>query len=520
VAESDWEQYVPEVGLRPQQVDALDQIWAAFGDGNETVMLEAPTGVGKSIVQLALARRMLAEGKGNTFIVTPQRSLQDQFRSWNDLAVMKGKGSYHCGLVDDGGETTAATAPCTLSQEVRAENPECSDSRCPFYSALSAATRSSVVVHNYASLLAQTYMVPHFSRRHLLCLDEGHTAADWVRNFATFELDRDQIRELDSGGAPPRADEFLSWFVGIVAEMEQIPPGLSDQLRLTLMRAAAFRSMLPSEDADASEVPWVATQNEYTGAWSVLPLKVSRLSRILTGLGELKLVVTATVLEPRLLAAELGLVGTKFASVRIDSAFPKDNRPIVKRYVGKMSMRRKDATMPKLITELVKIANSHPDEPGLVHTVSHALSKEVFAELSRRLIGRQVEILPQGGNRDATIKAFLQGAIGRNAILVGPGMMEGLDGKDDSCRWQVMCKVPWPSRGDPVVEHLMSMTGPAKKWSEAWYSWKTAQQTVQGFGRVVRTPTDFGVTYLLDSGFQRILDGGYVPRYVLDAVRR
>lgn len=97
--------------------------------------------------------------------------------------------------------------------------------------------------------------------------------------------------------------------------------------------------------------------------------------------------------------------------------------------------------------------------------------------------------------------------------------MEGIDGAGDSCRWQAMCKVPWPHMKDPVVTRLMESVDPTtKKWANAWYTWKAAQQTVQGMGRVCRSDDDYGVTYLLDSGFKRMLDSGFVPRYVLDAV--
>jgi len=58
----DWQGLIPEMGLRPVQFDALARIWAAYEDGAEVVLLEAPTGVGKSIIQLKkeLARKQKA----------------------------------------------------------------------------------------------------------------------------------------------------------------------------------------------------------------------------------------------------------------------------------------------------------------------------------------------------------------------------------------------------------------------------------------------------------------------------
>lgn len=511
-----WSDYVPEFGLRPQQSDALDQVWSAYERGVETVMLEAPTGVGKSIVQIAICRRMLAERGVRSFIVTPQRALQDQLRAWTDLAIMKGRAAYKCSLLDDG--TTAAMAPCTESGAIRDEHPECSDKRCPFYSALTRAVATPIVVHNYMSLLSQAYMVQHFSPRGLLCMDEGHTAAGWVRNFGTFELTYEQVEELGCGDPESQIPErFMRWFSDSIRAMDVLPTGLSDQLKLTVMRAMAFKSMLPLDGE--SDVPWTAIKDDHEQSWSVIPLKTSKMSGILTRLGDKKMIVTATVLDKRLMGAELGLTDANSVLVRISSAFDPKNRPVVKRYVGSMSASKAKFNEHKLINEIVKIANRHRDEPGLIHTVSHRMSKMVVESIRPQIQNRSVECLPFGSDRDEAIRSFLSGGMGPNAILVGPSMMEGLDGKDDSCRWQVMAKVPWPSMGDPVVSMLMANKGDALKWANAWYTWKTAQQTVQGIGRVCRTPNDHGVTYLLDSGFQRILDSGYVPQYVLDALR-
>lgn len=510
-----WEEYVPEVGLRPQQVEALDRVWGAFESGCRVVLLEAPTGVGKSIIQLALARRRHRERGQSSFLVTPQRALQDQMRQWRDLAIMKGRGAYSCNLVD----STAALAPCTVSMGIREENAECSDSACPFYAALTSAVKAPVVVHNYASLLAQSHMVSHFQPRDLLCLDEGHTASNWVRNFASFTIDDADVWSLE-GRSFKTTREFVVWFSRMLRDMAEVPKGLTDDLRMTLARAMAFREMMPTEAEIATEVPWEAVYDQFAAQWTVLPMKVGRLSRVLTRLGSDVLVVTATVLDPRLLLAELGLQNDRHEYVRIDSAFDPRNRPIVRKYVGSMGKKYREANMGPLVQALAAIARAHPEEAGIVHTVSHQMASEVHASLACMLGGRPLEVVPRGPDRDEVIRKFLSGFSGRNAILIGPSLMEGIDAKDDSARWQALCKVPWPSMGDPVVSSLMASTGKARAWAERWYRWKAVQQSVQGFGRVCRTPTDRGVTYLLDRDFSRILESGMVPDYVMAALVR
>jgi ATP-dependent DNA helicase DinG len=515
---ADWQALVPEVELRPQQFDALAAVWGHFESSVDAVFLEAPTGVGKSIIQLALGRK-IAQGGGGSYIVTPQRALQDQMRGWEGTRIMKGRGTYEC-LLTDG---TAATAPCTVSPDVRDSQPECQVGSCPFYTALHQAIESPMVVHNYSSLMAQSIIGGHFGQRELLCLDEGHTAANWIRKFMTFELTREELGELSSEEPPwrrassdkdrkARDAQFLEWFVGIVDSFETIPMGLSDELKVTLMRAKACKESFRA-------VPWAVEYSRDDDEWTVLPLRVAPIAWTLTGLGRKLLVVSATILHKRLMSAELGLGQKRVEMVKIESAFPAGNRPIVRRYAGSMSRKHRDSSMASVIRMLREIADRHRMEAGMVHTVSHALALEVYDALTAHDTTRTIVLLPSDGQRDKIIREFLSGALGPSAILIGPSLMEGIDGKDDSCRWQAMVKAPWPNMGDPVVRELFDCDGDALKWANAWYNWKAAQSAVQGFGRVCRTPDDHGVTYLIDNSFQRVLDSGYIPGYVKDAIR-
>ncbi len=542
----DWTEYAPEVTLRPQQIDSLNRIWKAmYGDGKRTVILEAPTGIGKSIIQLALCRWTAEKMNGNSYIVTPQRSLQDQMKNWERLRVMKGRGSYDCLIIHG---VSAANAPCSIDPKVREGHSDCNVGKCPYYTALDNAVNSPTVVHNYMSLLAQARLGNHFGRRSLLCLDEGHTAVHWIRSFLSCEIEPEDLQSFIGESPPRNLNHFLPWFRWHCMDLEEIPRGVTENMRNVLSSLLKYRKAFGAltrselqkmyEDSDAHSfegfakrtllstgtVPWSTRWNEPNkwrkdGWWSIIPLRIAPMTDSLTGLGEKILIVTATALNKKLMMAEMGLDESDAEYIEISSAFPVENRPVLKRYVGSMSYRNKDRTMPKMIKKLAEIANKHRSEPGMIHTVSHYLAEEVVVELADRL-DRPVVRLPRGSDRDSTIALFLSGGLGPAAILVGPSMMEGLDGKGDACRWQAMCKVPWPHMKDPVVERMMSRTeGNAKRWAREWYAWKTAQQVVQGFGRVVRSMNDRGTTYLLDSGFDRVIKSGYMPEYVIEAIR-
>ena len=73
---------------------------------------------------------------------------------------------------------------------------------------------------------------------------------------------------------------------------------------------------------------------------------------------------------------------------------------------------------------------------------------------------------------------------------------EGVDLVDETSRFQIVCKVPYPYLGDKLVRKKMN------KW-DWWYPLQTAKSIVQAVGRSVRSHEDFAVTYILDDDWHR-----------------
>ena len=71
-------------------------------------------------------------------------------------------------------------------------------------------------------------------------------------------------------------------------------------------------------------------------------------------------------------------------------------------------------------------------------------------------------------------------------------MTEGVDLKGDLSKFQIICKVPYPYLGDPIVKKRMHK-------HKGWYPLQTAKSIVQSCGRSVRNESDQAVTYILDS---------------------
>jgi Rad3-related DNA helicase len=97
-------------------------------------------------------------------------------------------------------------------------------------------------------------------------------------------------------------------------------------------------------------------------------------------------------------------------------------------------------------------------------------------------------------NRDAILAEHVKSS--EPTVLVSPSMTEGVDLKGDLSRFQIVCKVPYPSLGDKLVRKRMN------KW-KWWYPLQTAKTIIQAIGRSVRSSEDYAITYILDSDWER-----------------
>jgi hypothetical protein len=79
-------------------------------------------------------------------------------------------------------------------------------------------------------------------------------------------------------------------------------------------------------------------------------------------------------------------------------------------------------------------------------------------------------------------------------------MEEALDLEGKLCRWQLLCKAPYPNTRDSAVARRLE----DDQWG--WY-YRTALRTViQACGRLVRSPEDHGATYLADASLLDIFE--------------
>ena len=133
------------------------------------------------------------------------------------------------------------------------------------------------------------------------------------------------------------------------------------------------------------------------------------------------------------------------------------------------------------------------DGRTLVLFTSHAGLRDAAARLGA-LESEGLAVLTQGidGSRRALLERFTQG----RAVLLGTqSFWEGVDLPGDILRCVVIARLPFSVPDDPLVQ------GRAERYDDPFAGFQLPQAALrlrQGFGRLIRTKTDYGAVVLLD----------------------
>jgi len=197
--------------------------------------------------------------------------------------------------------------------------------------------------------------------------------------------------------------------------------------------------------------------------------------------------------------------------VDVEHTFPLEHRPLYDVTQGKMTYEEREETVPKLARLLVRLMAEHPDEKGIVHAHSYDIQASL-AEAAQEL-GVGARIRTHGReDRDETLESWLESA--EPEVFLSVKMEEALDLADDLARWQLLCKAPFLNTGDSRVARRLE----DGQW--AWYYQAALRTVIQACGRVVRSPEDYGGTYIGDSSvldlFERV--GSDMPDWFQEQV--
>lgn len=532
--------YFPHESFREGQKECIEKALGAFESGKKFVMLEAPTGAGKSAIGLTIARFF-----GNAYYLTVQKILQSQiikdFGSDN-VVDLKGRNAYECNYWDNRNEWIKNGDPlpdtdtklypkpnkpigCDVGVcKVRDDKSKlaiCFNSNgkalCPYWGQVAKAQTSHLAIMNFKSFLFQTTFTDNFGERSILILDECHRAEPELLDFISISI-------MDMAFSPLRWPmlDSASDYAEFIRE--------SNLLDTVEQKERYARYAGQSKEADewaslkfklnlflaADSTHWVSMCKEIKdGRARILELKPIFLEKYayeyLFSKADYVLMMSATILSADEMRSMLSIDKSECFAYKMKNRFPKKNRPIVVQDVGSMSYNKKAETHPKLVDKVTEICKRHVNHKGIIHTHNFEITKwllnECPMETSKRFLFQE-----DFASKDEMLAKHAASA---NTIIVAPAMHEGLDLKGDLSRFQIIAKVPYPSLGDnPQLKARMEK-------SPNYYNWLTALKIVQSYGRSIRSENDWAITYVLDSDFNMFCKraSNMLPEWFTEAIQ-
>ncbi len=530
---------------RPEQVQAIKGIEKAFKEGKKTVALSAPTGVGKSAICVAHAKEVADRG-GKVHILTPQKMLQHQYQVEYGpplIEIMKGRANYLCNFKPEA--QNAARGYCRTARKkgiiqecLRFGSPEAASDLslppdahlCDYWRQLQKANDNPITLFNFHSFLFQQRL-GRFGKRDLLVIDECHNTEAVLLQFVEIVLsDRVlQIIGVHIDLSMSTAKSVVEWLereqvsekikkaVGDKQQGENVSENLTpqeaDQLRGLLERIEDLKRYLSMTEwvVDVFQDTLPDGTLDKTRKLRVRPVFIRPFTKeILFSKADTVIAMSATILDPKAWARNLGIPGANFGFVEVDSPFPVKNRPIIKEYAGDMGWKNFTSTLPNLFKTIESILDRHDDQRGIIHGHSEKLCKLIYENVKNPRIIH----LGQFDNRDKSL--MLQAhARKSNSVLLASGLHEGIDLKDELSRFQIIPKIPWPGTEDKFVKARMEI-------DKAYLSTQAALKLIQSYGRSCRHKEDWTKTFILDSGFETFLSrcGWLLPKWFVAAIEK
>jgi len=393
---------------------------------------------------------------------------------------------------------------------------------------------AKIALFNFHSFIFQTLFAGRFTDvKDLMIIDECHNQENCLMDFmqlAISEYDIDtEIPDLNN------AQDYMVWFKENYV-LERLKTKLDDINASTKMSTSkedrrrliskgtrienkinAINNLILAIEMGREFITEVQDVNLIDRSFRKLIIKPV----YAYGLGEALLykyadrvlMMSATVLNPEIFCSSLSIPQDEVHYISVPCIFDPKHRPIYLEYAGPMSYRNKRQTLPILIRQIKDLLKRRPDQKGIIHTHSREIQRAIHDSIdSKRLVYDWDFIENKTINKYEVLDRHFGS---NNSIIVAPAWHEGVDLKNEHSRFQVICKVPYPSLADKRTKIRMQK-------SSNYYQWLTALKIVQSYGRSIRSEDDWADTFIYDSDFDNFLSRAQrmLPSWFREAIVR
>lgn len=519
---------------REKQSVALDFIQRAAARGYTDIVISAPTGVGKTGIGVAAClwgNRLSVKGEPGGYYLVTQKLLQTQLE--NDL------NRYRDGCRDGASVKSAAEYACptyhacSVGLTVPKDKRRCNFETCAYRLAREKFLQATVAITNYPYFLTERTRSGKFPARRVLVCDECHTLERQLLRFVDLTVSEatlaDYAPEIDKLPNFENLAEFTTWLrstylASITSRAEtlhelavgacgtpDIDALVKQAFKLDQHVAKVERALELLETEPKDWIFWASDDAQGKREYTARPLNAAPFRALLTDMGAIRIYLSAYPGSKAVFCRSLGLDPQRVAWCALKSPFPVKNRQIFVINPGSMSRKYLEQTWPTFSLALRKLFDLHAGEKGLVHCHSYALAQRIFDDLQATRHAPRLIFPKTADDREPAFQQHAQSP--EPTVILTPSMAEGFNFEDNLARWQVVAKVPYPSLGD---RHVVAK----KDQDPSWYKLETIKTVIQACGRIVRSETDYGATYILDGDFEYLYREceTYFPAWFVEAL--
>ena len=535
------ENFPEEYKPREIQKEILQAIEQQIKVGYKTIILSAPTGVGKSLIAATLARYY-----GSSFIVTASKQLQDQYsKDLKFLMPVKGKSNFACLKLMDQEAISKSDTKIAIQKGLTCEKGLCEETTmksgkkvkevckykpklgepqdisrefCHYYEQKYRALTSPHSIWNYASY----FQLMKFNRKAyaeyvskpIAIFDEAHKVEDQILQFIGVDIYNALLSECgidvktydltDTGMIIQLLDDLARSYSKQLLDLQESRSFMLNPDYVLLAKLEARYEKMANAHAEiysnksnfVINEPYMDERGNFRSV-SIKPLDISKYVKTFFDL-ENQVFMSATI-DKDSFCENAGLDPSKVGFVDTPrSPFAADKRRINFLNTRKLSYSSSKDDELLVIKKIDDIMSQHDNERGLILTSSEKRCFDIRNNLSEKN-RRRIRICHSRNENGMTQDEVLQEhSFDEDGVLLSSSLWEGVDLKDDLSRFQIIAKVPYPNLSEKRTKVKMQQF-------PLWYKSQTLTKLLQGFGRSIRSEDDWAVTYVLDTAASDLL---------------
>jgi len=521
------------------QIDALDFIKKSINTGKRFILLNLPTGTGKSFISVGMFAnwyKNFVNENAKFDVLTNSKILQQQYlRDFSFINNYKGRSNYYCDKYD---------TDCGNGKELCRILKTTCDS-CPYDTAKNKWIAGDIGLTNFHLFntlsLFQTSILK--SRQgNVLIIDESHDFESVFSDFLSTKVSAKTLKKCGFGLKEIETidDKYISKIKYLNKYLEfldkKLIPMLTDKQKQfeneigsssTKKKAElgnfiqniegkllSFRHLFESYKNDPENIVLDVVINKSEKMYSGVELITQHvwvheyIHDFIWKHYDHIIFMSASILDKNMFSFINGLDEGLTSYYEIETPFSIKNRKIYYMKIGKMNWSSKEETFQKQISWINKILEKYKDKKGIIHTTNYEITEWLKTHiLNERFLFHETE------DRHDILEKHIHST--EPTVLVSPSMMSGIDLKDDLARFQILLKIPYPNISSNKIKAR-------QKTNPDWYTWKTVVDTLQAYGRAVRSDTDYADMFILDSNFSDLLkyNSHIIPNYMLNAIKQ